>query len=1355
MRTILLIGAVLAASFLVIRLARAQAGDGSANDTPRSLASYHRCFDFPVAPDGEHIYGIAFEIKGPEDLVLKLQRYATFRADGRSRDTNGFDTDKYPFYRLGLTPDWQVCRIEVHTLRDATRLVLSWDLFRDGKTVTTNDAYEQAQVRNLRLVEGGFPEDPPLLGAPYVKWIQSLRANRAYAQENPYYKPAELPRGFDGKDFETAKRDVAPYLEVSPQRLMELMPTRRYFGRAFGSEGVMEFADYRWDPRRPDELRTPAGALFDVAAKYPTTGEQDVRTPSGNVVKYPYYDPPGTTPPVIVGDLPLPAKWRVFGPVPADAPVPKPEILTHVPDALTIQSQTLKSHGIDNALRDGMLDLDFNRIFGRFEKGMNGYAFAEIEAESVTDLTFGTGVTLGAGSDWWMQWWVNGQPVFDTLNRGNDGKWPPAITDWSFTVHLAKGKNVLAIRVISGAGSFRLVAGGPRELRREAADGGNTPPTRVYLDRFMASTRIAEMTRAAYRMAGIYRKTGDKQYALRSAAILSALMQAVPDWPIFGVPGSGGDPRFYAPDDYSHWMAFIVGDWYTPSMEFFQIPAKTYDLIREAPVWDEVARLRNAEARAVVENGLLSAARTSLRYDAYRRARPWELYHNTIGTQLSACIMIGRVVGCPELIHYAVAKTRGAVQSTYMADGMFPESTSYANQMADGFLDGFTYYGRATGYSDPPGFVAAFDGKRFDNLDLRREIPMLGLAAKYKNEYLTFPNGAHLTVHDTCAWNRCQARTATEPFLVPDFGHARLGWGKKDHCVEAHLHFSGAYTHRHFDMLTFTLWAYGDELVSDVGYTHLGGYPYSTAAHNLVLVDSALQRTTQRGSLLAWCPGIAGTAQAALACDTQAYQQTRLYRRALIGVPFAPGRDAVVDIFEVEGGDRHEWLANGCADYGQNMQTNLTLDTASGPETWTESAADGGKLMTVKDWGQGRYVRGLICPDEEPGQNTIMLRAFRRIGHDVPLRMTVPWQVTMTAKPPVPEGTPGAYPRAMSTDPKPGLRLHWLGPADAQPILAWAPRNRYWQEFDHLEEARAVWFKDLMPKVIVRRDGKDLASAFLAIWEPFPQSPWLVDTRTVAGIPAADGFGVVLKGTAVSGMVLYRRPESTATLRAPGLASDGLFAILREQSGWTSLDVYEGTRTTAGPVTVETTPYPDMPVLRQERFDSLPCLILKGRLPGYPTAAARQPHAGGYVRFTQTGHENWWLPVTHMEAMPDGNTRLVLAREIGFVYDDSGNGHLRETSFPFRLMAGKATVGFPTRVNVRWHALAEVGGSVKVAGTGAVRLSFAGLTATRARLHAQGDRWIDIETQRTNGRMSFELPAEARGNGMAEISLSK
>ncbi|OGV74471.1 MAG: hypothetical protein A3K19_05345 [Lentisphaerae bacterium RIFOXYB12_FULL_65_16] len=1329
-------------------------------DKAVEFASLGGKVSFPVDPGAEHIYGISYEAQGAPGTMLEFLRFETYRADGSERQ-NVSTHRQYPFYRTELDPTWQTGRIEVFTKRGAARLTLVLAVTRDGQA----SGQDPAHLRNVRLTEGGFPGSTPVPGMPYLKWIEALRSNADVAKARPLLQPNEFK--LSEAEVKARQADVAPYMELPLARLLELMPEQRPDFRVVRwpqprdpAAAYAPWTVYRWDPREPNVLKNADGTVVDLKTLYPVTGEEAVTTPTGKTVKYPYHDPPGTKPGLteIVGDLTFPATWRVFGPLKQADPVPPAETLAAIPAEIKVAGASLAGRDVPMA-NDG---IDLGALLGGQADGKTAYAFADVTVDKETD------VTLGAGADWWMQWWVNGQPVYDTLKNGNE-KHPPQMSDHVFRVRLKPGKNTVAVRVVSGTASFRFVAAGPGELRNwrtaQGEDWRPIPPReRVYLNRFMPTVRIAELARAGYTLAALYRTTGNREYAVRAATILYALSRAIPEWPFFG---QHTWPKleflFFPADAYEYWFAFILGcylgdeggemGWHAPAMGTVSIPATMYDALRDTDVWAEVSDIAGTEARTAAEQALLHIAKVSLKCDAYRREWPWQYYHNTLGTQLQALIQIGRATGCPELVHYAVGKGVATFRVMFMADGMFPESVSYLHDMGGGMEHALSL---ARGYSDPPGYQAALDGQHFEDFNPAKAIAIYGRAMELKDQRLYFPDGTPLTIHDT--WQASVTggptgpeRSPPQPFLLPDFGHAILGGGGKPNWLEAHLHYSGTYNHRHFDMLNLTLWAYGDELACDLGYTHLGGYCVGSVSHNLVVVDSACQQSTHRGDLIAWWPRL-DAAQAAQAGDVQAYPQARQYRRTVVTVPFGPGRDAVVDIFEVDGGTRHEWVANGCADYPQKMETNLALDAAADGTTWQTSAADDGRILTKKDWtAWGGDPNHLVTPYDAPGKKSVLYGAFRRVGAPVPWQ--VPWQVTMTAKPPVPEGTPGASPRATSKDPKPGLRLHWLAPADGEPILCWAPRNRYWQELSHEDEAAAAWDKNLMPKVIVRRDGKDLASRFVAVWEPFPQQPWLTEARAIPEVPAADGLGIALRLADASATVLYRHPESANALRLPGLTSNARFTVLRTEPQWTSLDLYDGVAAAAGPMSVTLTPLPALPVAGQGGDRDAPWLTLKGSLDGYPADASGQPHAGQFVRLIQDGQASWWLPVARVEPNADGTCRVHFSREIGFAYDVERK-LLRETLYPYRLLRGAARVSFPVGANLKWR-LGENGARLKIAASShaTIRLATA-LPAASVRVrHVGTPDWKELTAKRDAEALVIDIPSELAGPGWTDIEI--
>lgn len=161
----------------------------------------------------------------------------------------------------------------------------------------------------------------------------------------------------------------------------------------------------------------------------------------------------------IKGDVEYPKRWLVFGTLQADpqdienaACLSKSE-LERVPDRIVADAIALEGKPVE--MQESVLDL--GRLFGGWKVGLTAYAFATLAAEREGE------VTLGACADWWMRWWVNGALVCDTTKTGN-GPDRLGIGNHVFNAWLRAGVNTLAVQAISGRATFRLMAGGPREL---------------------------------------------------------------------------------------------------------------------------------------------------------------------------------------------------------------------------------------------------------------------------------------------------------------------------------------------------------------------------------------------------------------------------------------------------------------------------------------------------------------------------------------------------------------------------------------------------------------------------------------------------------------------------------------------------------------------------------------------------------------------------------------------------------------------------------------------------------------------------------------------------------------------------
>ena len=140
--------------------------------------------------------------------------------------------------------------------------------------------------------------------------------------------------------------------------------------------------------------------------------------------------------------LALNPEWTLF--LPTDGKALRPEELTAVPQSIG------GSTGRKVVLKDNVLNLlDFAKtsrektpaiLFNEFESKEDGI------------------MQVGCAADYWFEFYVNGERIYDTLVTGNreTGYLP---TDHVFNFPVKKGKNQIAVRVLSGSAGWKFVCG--------------------------------------------------------------------------------------------------------------------------------------------------------------------------------------------------------------------------------------------------------------------------------------------------------------------------------------------------------------------------------------------------------------------------------------------------------------------------------------------------------------------------------------------------------------------------------------------------------------------------------------------------------------------------------------------------------------------------------------------------------------------------------------------------------------------------------------------------------------------------------------------------------------------------------
>ena len=393
--------------------------------------------------------------------------------------------------------------------------------------------------------------------------------------------------------------------------------------------------------------------------------------------------------------------------------------------------------------------------------------------------------------------------------------------------------------------------------------------------------------------ARLYALTGDDTYAHRAAAILLRFAEVYPgyafhyDYPFrqkiiqpYTRPRVRGVPA-YRTAKWSWWAYMDI------SLEL----AEAYEHLKP---WPQLGSISRGRAVHMVEQDLLGAmGEFVLGFEESSSNMSPGMWRRTI--------LAGRVLNRPAWVHEAVRRFEHFLQTQFLYDGHWMETApSYGAQVLGGMR---SVLDAAQGYSDPPGYTDAIDGRRFDNLDLANDTRQYR-SAQRALEAPRLPDGRMIPVNDT--WSRgrrsSRARDGMEPVLLPALGVAVLGGGKGDKQYHAHLNFTGGRQHKHNDALSFGLFAFGQELFRDIGYTHTKYrcWATSTMSHNTVVVNGLESQGTADWS---------GNRLRAFATDrrgfhlvdvhsTSAYAGiTDRYRRVLIAVGQDSSDCYLVDIF--------------------------------------------------------------------------------------------------------------------------------------------------------------------------------------------------------------------------------------------------------------------------------------------------------------------------------------------------------------------------------------------------------------------------------------------------------------------------
>ena len=501
---------------------------------------------------------------------------------------------------------------------------------------------------------------------------------------------------------------------------------------------------------------------------------------------------------------------------------------------------------------------------------------------------------------------------------------------------------------------------------------------RYFFENMLLNYTQYHVIRMADPLSIAYALTGENAYAHKAAVILDRLSEVYKNYPVHGLGVSylhadrkGFYENHFYKDPPFPFVSARMGNFhaspFSDANNAFRM-AQVYDLISESGAIEKLSEAEDRDVRRAVERDLL--------YEAIRHTL--ETPHgatNYDGGRINGLALAGRVLDEPDFVANAYMLYRTLIDNCYYYDGYWHEDTlNYFNMITGGTLrvpdvisgpGGIVVYGEMPFleriYTAPLGLFMP-DGRTFMANDtwalstgVARVSSQIASMGKFVEAADEIAGTSRIPVADVefALFRRSSEadRRVTEDdllalvpsnYLLPGAGDVILGVGLSKKAVRATFSYGPWGGHHHYDTLAMGLDVFGQELLSDIGYTHTRYREWATTvgSHNTVVVDGQ-EQTRASGRLRCYRP--ASHTRAGLVCAeaTGAFENTTVYRRSMMLVPTGPDSGYVVDLFEVKGGDVHDYLLHGSADFDQKISTEVGLRAAKAEMILRGDGTDG------------------------------------------------------------------------------------------------------------------------------------------------------------------------------------------------------------------------------------------------------------------------------------------------------------------------------------------------------------------------------------------------------------------------------
>src|SRR5690625_2768723 len=295
-------------------------------------------------------------------------------------------------------------------------------------------------------------------------------------------------------------------------------------------------------------------------------------------------------------------------------------------------------------------------------------------------------------------------------------------------------------------------------------------------------------------------------------------------------------------------------------------------------------------------------------------------------------IHAGRLLEKPEWVHSGIDRFRDMLENRFLYDGFWHETSPSAHLNILKELSAVREI--AAGYSDPENFPSR-DSVRFDDLDLPREFPLYHLALEALDN-VRLPDGRLIPLNRTWAVppqvdeEKASPRRSSESFLLPGLGLAILGTGEGNQQLLSWLDFTWGIEDKHRSAISIGLFSNNREILADIGATNTRfreAWATSTMSHNIVVVngqEQALAENPGNQTVVAFATDNEHFHLVAAESDSAYPGITEKYRRTLMLIGNNADNSYLLDVFEVKGGYRHDYLLHGDTDHESNLKVEGT-----------------------------------------------------------------------------------------------------------------------------------------------------------------------------------------------------------------------------------------------------------------------------------------------------------------------------------------------------------------------------------------------------------------------------------------------